>query len=366
MTNELYYLLALRQVPKVGSVQTKRLIQHFGSAEAVFQASASDLQTLDGIGPELASRIRAFQDFKRIESELRYIEREQIQVHTYRDETFPQRLRHYENAPTVLFQRGNASLNPHRSVAIVGTRAATPRGRAICESLVQALKAYHVTIVSGLAYGIDVVAHTQSVAHGIPTLGVLAHGLDRLYPTAHRNIARQMLAEGGLITEFISGTRPDRERFPSRNRIIAGLSDAVIVVETRKMGGSMITADMAFEYNKDVFAVPGRLSDELSEGCNLLIKSHRAALLQSADDIAYIMGWQKQDEQSAAIQRQLFVELSDEERKVIAQLREQDMTTDALAVLLACTTSQVAALMLGLEFKGLVRPLPGSRFTLVR
>ncbi|MGB0862075.1 MAG: DNA-processing protein DprA [Saprospiraceae bacterium] len=364
---DLLHLMALTKVKLVGSVHAKTLLTHFGNAADVFKASQSELKVIPNIGEKIASNIRRFNAFSDAEKELKFIEKNKIKVHTYFDESYPHRLKHYNDAPIILYQKGEIDLNFPRAVAIVGTRKATERGKDFCKKLVKELKEYDIIVNSGLAYGIDYTAHKQSVESNIPTIGVLAHGLDRIYPATHQGLATKMLANGGLVTEFPSETNPDRQNFPSRNRIIAGMSDAVIVVETKITGGSMITAHIANNYNKDVFAVPGRLQDEHSKGCNHLIKTHKAALIESAEDIGYIMRWDKKDESAAQIQRQIFVDLTPEESQIVNLLRtKENIGTDKLSFDLQKSTSQIAVLMLGLEFKGVVKPLPGSRFALVR
>lgn len=359
--------MAIQKVPLVGPKTVRELMAHCGSAEAIFKTKKEKLLKIPNVGLKVAENIAAFKDFSTLEKEWAFAEKNDIRVLSYLDKNYPQRLKHFDESPVVLYAKGNANLNPNRTVGIVGTRKATAKGRAICEALVEGLQEYGVTVMSGLAYGIDVTAHRKCVDLGVPTVGVLAHGLDRIYPHAHQSVAKAMLEEGGLITEFSSGTTPDRQNFPSRNRIIAGMSDALIVVETKVSGGSVITANKANEYNKDVFAVPGRLNDEFSQGCNRLIKIHKAALLESAADIGYIMRWEKQDEETAAIQRNLFVDLSEEEEKIVAILRQsEEIGIDKLSFDLKMTTGRLAGLMLEMEFKGLVRPMPGSRYVLVK
>jgi DNA processing protein len=251
-------------------------------------------------------------------------------------------------------------------VGVVGTRNATEYGRNFTGKLVEELGQMGAVIVSGLAYGIDIAAHKSCVSGGVPTIGVLAHGLDRIYPKVHSQTARKMVENGGLITEHISGADPDRENFPKRNRIIAGLCDAIVVVEAAKKGGALITADIANSYNRDVFALPGRISDSQSEGCNMLIKSNRAALIQSAADIRYIMGWDDEKVQKIPLQKQLFVELNDDEKKIVDILTNSGKTAiDFIASETAMPPSKVSSLLLNLEFSGVVRCLPGKMFELL-
>ncbi len=365
--NDLLYLMALEQVLLVGPTKAKELIAHCGTAEQVFKTKKSDLIRIPNIGLIGAENILRFKDFKKAEKELKFIENNDIQVFTYLDKDYPYRLKQQSDSPLILYKKGNADLNPKRAVAIVGTRKATVRGKMICEELVNGLKEYDVTIVSGLAFGVDVTAHRKCLDEEIPTIGVLAHGLDRLYPSQHRSTAKKMLHQGGLVTEYRSETNPDRQNFPSRNRIIAGMCDAVIVVETKRTGGSIITAKIANEYNRDVFAVPGRLEDEYSTGCNWLIKIHKAALIESAADIGYIMRWEKTNEQKIGVRRNIFVDLNEDEQRIVELLRtEETVSSDKITRQLKMSIGQLAGLMLEMEFKGIVKPLPGSRFSLVR
>ncbi len=362
MNDELLYRIALTQIPLIGAVTAKNLLSYCGSAEAVFRASRAQLMKVPGVGAQLADRISRYGSIEAAEREWAYIEQHDIRVLCHTDHDYPRRLRQLHDGPFLLYYKGNADLNAARIVAIVGTRKPTPYGQNFCAQLVADLAAYDVLVVSGLAYGIDVVAHRKCLEVGIPTVGVLAHGLDRIYPPAHQSVAQKMVHYGGLLSEYPSGTRPERERFPIRNRIVAGMADAVVVVETARRGGSLITAQLAEGYNRDVFAVPGRIDDKHAQGCNYLIKTHRAALIESATDIAYIMNWQERSTHEG-IQRQLFVSLSEEEQRVLAQLdTHAPLPVDVLSWRLNLSGSQLAALLLELEFKGLIRTLPGKRY----
>jgi DNA processing protein len=281
------------------------------------------------------------------------------------DKTYPKRLSHYPDAPLLVYYKGNADLEHPRIVGIVGTRKPTDRGKAICEEIVEGLKDYGALIISGLAYGIDVAAHKKALELGMPTIGCLGHGLQMVYPSTHRKVAAGMTGHGGLLTEFSSNQKPDAPHFPMRNRVIAGMCDALIVVETARRGGSMITAEFANAYNKDVFAVPGRVKDAQSQGCNLLIKSHRAQLLDTPEDIAYIMRWEKEHAKHPA-QRQLFVELNPQEQSIVDCLRGKESEgIDALSYGTGFSQSQLANLLLGLEFNGVLKSLPGKRYMLL-
>lgn len=358
------YRIALRNIPHIGNISVKNLISHFGTAKDVLAASMRDLQTVPQVGPKIARCIAKEADYKRAEQELRFIEREGLQAVFYLDENYPQRLRHYPDSPAMLFYKGTADWNAPRIVAIVGTRRPSERGKLTTAQLVEELQPYEPLILSGLAYGVDAAAHKTALEMGLDTIGVLAHGLDRVYPTAHLGLARKMTQQGGLLTEYPSETEPEREHFPSRNRIIAGLCDALIVIETGVTGGSMISANLANDYQKDVFAVPGRPTDSHSAGCNLLIKSHRAALLESIEDLTYVLRW---DEEQPAIQTSLFESLSGPEQQLLDLLsRSEQRHFDELFFKMKLGNGQLATLLLQLEFKGLIKPLPGRFYLRVR
>ncbi|MFK7808263.1 MAG: DNA-processing protein DprA [Saprospiraceae bacterium] len=362
MTDEIRYYLGLTRIPKVGAVTAKNLVSYCGGAEAVFKATKRQLLSIPGIGDSIANQISNQKVLKEAEEEMKIAEKNGVQLFTYQSDQYPQRLKNYPDSPVVLQYKGSADLNANRIVAIVGTRKPTDYGRTICEKLVEDLKKYNVVIVSGLAYGIDVTAHKKCVDLDIPTIGVLGSGLDVVYPSLHRKIANQMIENGGLLSEFTHGTAPDREHFPMRNRVVAGMCDALIVVETKRRGGSMITANLANDYNKDVFAFPGRNNDEFSEGCNLLIKSHKAALLDGAKDLAYVMRWES-DAKTKEVQRSLFIELDKDEQELFTLIKANPkIAIDQMTMNLCKTSSEMAALLLKLEFKGLIKSLPGKRY----
>jgi len=291
MNKELIHQVALTLVPQIGAIHAKLLVQHFGSAGAVFSARKKELEQLEGIGSVRAKYIREFRDFSSAETETLFIEKYKITPLFITDPDYPQRLLNCYDSPVLLYYRGNANLNHARIVSIVGTRNNSEYGRSACEELVEELGREDLLIVSGLAFGIDTIAHKASLKYNLPTVGVMAHGLDMIYPTQNKTMARQMTANGGLLTEFTSTTVPDKQNFPKRNRIVAGICDALVVVESGKKGGSLITAELANSYNKDVFAFPGRSRDLKSEGCNYLIKSNKAILICSAQDLKENMGW---------------------------------------------------------------------------
>lgn len=365
MKNDLLYKIAITKVPKVGPITTKNLVSYCGGAQAVFEARPKELLKIPGIGKMVLENLRHPNIFEEAEKELEFIEKNDVQCLFYTDEKYPQRLKHFNDSPALLYFKGNAELNHHRIISIIGTRKPSPHGKTICEELVEELATYNVLIISGLAYGIDVTAHKKSVSLNIPTVGVLGHGLNMMYPAEHQRVAQSMIDNGGILTEYTHRKGPDREHFPMRNRIVAGMCDALIVVETKQKGGSMITADLANGYNKDVFAIPGRARDKKFGGCNLLIKNHKALLIESADDVVNIMRWE-QVEKSKNIQKQLFVELSDQEKSVIDILKnENEVSIDKLSYASKLQPSIISSLLLELEFKGLVKTLPGKRYMLL-
>lgn len=363
--SDLLYQIGLTQVEGIGPVTARHLVAYCGSARAVFEARKKELLQIPGIGELTASNILEQDVLEQAERELEFIERHQIHAYFYLDKTYPDRLKNYPDAPIMLYYQGSAGLDHPRTVAVVGTRKPSPHGLKACETLINGLQAYDVQVISGLAFGIDICAHKACLEAGIDTIGVLGHGLGRIYPAQHRLTAEQMRHQGGLLTEYTSSTQPEREHFPMRNRIVAALCDALVVVETAAKGGSMITANLANDYNKDVFAFPGRNTDPHSQGCNLLIKSHRAALIETAEDLAYVMRWEELDTQKAT-QTQLFVELTEDEKLIVNLLREHEgINIDRLSFATRLKGSTLANLLLNLECKGMIKTLPGKRYTLI-
>ncbi|RYG08220.1 MAG: DNA-protecting protein DprA, partial [Chitinophagaceae bacterium] len=283
--------IALTLIKGVGSMLSKNLLLHFGDAEAVFKASFAQLMKVDGIGEKTAKSILHTDAVTLAEKEIEFLEKHQIKLLFYTDEGYPKRLKNCYDAPILLYYKGTSDLNHPRVISIVGTRNATSYGKTLCKQLTEMLKPYDVLIVSGLAHGIDAAAHKECVQAEVPTVGVLGHGLDRIYPAVHRELAAKMIKNGGLLTEFLPGSNPDRENFPKRNRIIAGMADVTVVIEASIKGGALITAEIANSYNRDVYAFPGRVSDEFSEGCNFLIKTNRAGLINHPKDLIYYLGW---------------------------------------------------------------------------
>lgn len=356
------HLIALSLLPGVGPVLARQLLVHAGNAEAVFRLKARDLKCIPGIGAERARMILRSDTLECAVKELEFIRKNNIRICSFQEKDYPRRLRQCADAPVLLYSLGEFDVNPSRTLAIVGTRYLTPRSREWLESFVEELIPWHVHIISGLAYGTDAVAHRSAVRYGIPTVGVLAHGLDRLYPSEHRSLSQQMLMNGGLLTEYPSRTRPMRDNFPARNRIVAGLCDAVLVVESAERGGALITAEFANEYNRDVFAVPGRPEDHYSRGCNGLIRSHKAYLIESAQQLADAMNWQTATAPKS-VQLHVFPQLSDSQQQIVEALRAAGrQQLDELAWRLKMPVSRLSGLLLELEFQGLVRAQPGKCF----
>lgn len=363
MKNSLLYKIALTQIQGVGDINAKKLLAYCGSAEAVFKEKKQSLMKVPGVGEYFANCVRAFTDFERCEREIDFIESNGVTPLFFTDNAYPKRLKNCEDGPLLLYYKGNVDLNAKKILSIVGTRKATEYGKATTEAIVKHFKGTDVLIVSGLAYGIDIAAHRSALCNGLNTVGVVAHGLDKMYPATHKNVSEKMLNQGGLLCDFISGTNPDRENFPKRNRIIAGMADATLVVEAAITGGALITAEIANSYNRDVFAVPGRIDATYSEGCNRFIAANKAMLITSGADIEQIMSWEVEDKKTM-VQKQLFVELSVEEEQIVNCIQQKGGTLpmDDITVSLNFPSSKVASLLLTLELKGMIKPLPGKRF----
>jgi DNA processing protein len=366
MCKDLLYQLALTQIPHIGCVHAKLLIEQFHTAEAIFKASVWELEKMEGIGTVRARSIKNFKQFQQAEKEIAFIEKYHIMPLFLTDAAYPQRLLHCYDSPTLLFSRGQANLNASRVVAIIGTRSNTAYGRQFTEKLVQHLAAWDVLVVSGLAFGIDAIAHKCAIQNKLPTVGVLAHGLHSMYPAQHAQLARDMVKEGGgLLTEFGHQVMADKHNFPTRNRIVAGISDAIVVIETGEKGGSMITAELANGYNKDVFAVPGRTTDVKSAGCNQLIRNNKAMLLTDAEQLAGVMGWSDPTRPVIVPQKELFIELNAPEKALVQLMQEkEEVHIDELHLRSGLSHSTVAAAMLQLELQNMVSSLPGRMYRL--
>lgn len=360
--------LALHFIPGIGNYTVKQLISYSGSAENVFKLPKAKLLKIPGIGPATAGSIINHRPFERAEEELKLAEKHETRLLLYSDKDFPAKLKHINDAPSLLYYRGSADLNNKKTVAIVGTRNATRYGKEFTEKLVEGLEKHGALVVSGLAYGIDIQAHKSALKHQLPTIGVMASGIDFIYPALHKETARSMVENnGGLLTECSFGSKPEPPKFPARNRIIAGMADATIVVEAAKKGGALITAEIAGSYNRDVFALPGEINSPFSEGCNNLIKTNKAHLLTCVEDLEYIMNWEPEVPGQVSKQPEYDTTLLDEEEKLVfAQLQQHHapVLLDNLSWQTQLPVGRLASILLNLEFKGLVSSLPGKSYKL--
>lgn len=365
--NILIERLALTFIKDIGPRRAKALLSYFGEIKDIFKASLKDLMRAEGLGEHLARGLKSEIDsaFKRSEEELLFIEKNNIKLLWHEDEEYPSRLRQCIDAPILLFYDGKADLNSEKTVAVIGTRKYTDYGQRICDDFVASLTdQQNMLIVSGLAHGIDTMAHKNALKHNLPTVGVLGHGLDRIYPATNRQLAKEMTVAGGLLTEFPSGTIADRTNFPMRNRIVAGISDVTVVVESDITGGALITARIASSYNRDVAAFPGRVHDSKSSGCNELIRTNIASMITNANDLLTLMGWEK-SKKPKAMQKQLFIDLTADERTIIDILQTKDMVhADELFHKAGLPNSLLAATLLQLEMQDLVKALPGKYYRL--
>ena len=359
--------IALTKIKGIGPKLGRNLLAYCGSVEAIFTTPKKQLLTIPGIGAAIAENIISKSFLAEAEEEYNFIEKHHIELLWIEDKQYPWRLKQCEDAPIVLYYKGNASLNPPRAVSIVGTRNATSYGKKICEDFIEQMKEMDIQIISGLAYGIDALSHRHALKNNIPTIGVLGHGLDRIYPSTHRELASNMLQQGGLLTEFPSKTNPDRQNFPMRNRIIAGIADVTIVVEAAFRGGALITAEIANTYNRDVCAFPGAIDQEYSAGCNYLIKTNRAHLIRHTDDLCYLMNWKKEIKGPAEKQLVLLPkDLTKDEDKIYKFLQEHEQTSiDQISIHCDWPQSKLAILLLEMEMKGYLLSMPGKTFKLI-
>jgi DNA processing protein len=365
--DELSYQIGLTLIEGIGDVNAKNLLAYCGSAKEVFRQKKAQLLKVPGIGEYLARSIARNKDvLKRAEQEVRFIQKYKITPLFFSESSYPSRLKYCSDSPVMLYYKGNADLNKEKIIGIVGTRRPSDYGKEKTQEIVRDLKDSGALIVSGLAYGVDVLAHKVAVDHGLETVGVLAHGLDRIYPQTHDRIAKKMLEQGGLLTDFMSGTNPDAVNFPKRNRIVAGLCDALVVIESKRQGGSLITATIANSYNKDVFALPGRAGEPLAEGCNGLIKQNRATLIESAADLLYAMQWDETEKKQAINQTKLQINLSDEEKLILQAFSARpELHIDEICYEGRMPVSKVAALLLQMEFSGLIKSKPGKMYQVI-
>lgn len=353
--------IALTLLPNFGPRKIRTILQHFDVKE-FFRVSKIRFKEVPGIGEKSIYDLDRDDALRKAEQYLYFLERNQIEVEFYQSNDFPYRLNQCDDAPIVLFKRGVMDYNQSKVISIVGTRNATNYGKRCIDEFLEGIKDQNVLVVSGLAYGIDVYAHQKCVELGIQTIGVLGHGLDRIYPAVHKNIAEKMLLNGGVISEFLPGTLPDREHFPMRNRVVAGMCDATIVIESGLKGGSMITAELANDYSRDVFAFPGNVESEYSKGCNLLIKNQKAHLISNSADFVKWMNWDSNIDK-VSIQQSLFPNLTDEEQFIIKIIREKkEISLDVLSIKSEMNSGKLSGLLLKLELEGIVQQMPGMRY----
>ncbi|MFT5646068.1 MAG: DNA processing protein [Aureispira sp.] len=359
---DLFYLLALQRVEGVGDIIAKKLLTHCGSAEAVFKTKTTQLAAIDGVGSMLLRSLKDKSIFQKANLELEFIKSNDFNAISFQDKKYPDRLRHCIDGPLLLFTSGNIDLKNRKIISIVGTRQITSYGTEFCRKLIEDLAPLDPIIVSGFAYGVDIVAHQLAMEQKLQTIGVLAHGLNQIYPKTHKKYVAKVEENGGFMTEFWSSSNPDKENFVRRNRIVAGMSEATIVIESADRGGSLITANIANDYNRDVFAVPGRVTDKYSQGCNNLIKTQKANVLTSAADLVYILNWDIQKD-TKPVQKQLFVTLEDDEQKVYDYLLKTGKELmDIIALRCDFPIYKISGMLLNMELKGVVRPLPGKLF----
>lgn len=369
MPERLKYQIGISLIKGIGPKLARNLVAYVGDEQEVFSQSINALLKIPGVGLATAKAIKSADVLERAEREVEFIQKHNIQTHYFTSDTYPHRLSFCDDAPIMLFTKGNVSLDKKKVLGIVGTRQASEDARINCERLVEGLaeKYPDVCIISGLAYGIDICAHRAALKFGLSTCGVMAHGLDRIYPSLHRNIAKEMLDNGGLITEFLSETNPDKPNFVKRNRIVAGLVDALVMVESGIKGGAIITSRIAESYNRDVLTFPGNCNEELSKGGNYLIKKSIAALIEDVEDLEYALGWESSGAVVAS-QSSLFHSFDTREEELLYNLilENKELTANELAVRSSLPVSKVSASMLSLEFSGLIKCLPGNAFRLIK
>lgn len=367
MSDEQIYRVALGLTAGVGDKLVKILISYCGSASNVFKTSRGKLLKIPGVGPKTADALLSKNTMAEAEQECQNIIKQGVNLLFFTDKAYPQRLKTIDDAPSLLYYKGNADLNADKIVAIVGTRSATAYGKNVTEQIIEELTRFtSLLVVSGLAYGIDITAHKAALKYNMPTVGVMASGIDIVYPAGHKPIAEDMLENGGLLTEHVIGTKPDAPYFPARNRIIAGMADVLIVVEAAVKGGALITAEIANSYNKDVFAVPGNIGSTYSEGCNQLIRAHKANIFTNVNDLEYIMNWEKGPASPKKASVLDISSLSAEEKQIVDLLRQtKDMIMDDISWKTQIPVGHLASMLLNLELQGFVKALPGKKFTLL-
>ncbi len=359
---DLRHLLALHRTKGIGDIVAKKLIVHCGSAKEVLETSKTTLQKINGIGSHTLRHLQDQKYLQQADEELNWAAKNNVQIVSFFDNNYPENLKHCIDSPIVLFTIGDQQIKDRKCISIVGTRNITSYGREMCEALIDKLKPYNPIIISGFAYGVDICAHRAAISNNLQTIGVLAHGFDQIYPKIHKQFMVPIEKNGGFITEFWKGDQPLREHFLKRNRIIAGLSQATIIIESASKGGSLVTADIANSYNRDIFAFPGRTSDQFSKGCNELIKNHKAAIITSADDLIKTLNWDHQ-KTPPTIQKQLFIDLNPQEQQIYDYLLKQGKTIlDAIALANGFTIQKTVSILFNLELQSVVRPLPGKQY----
>ncbi|SHH08170.1 DNA-processing protein DprA [Flagellimonas flava] len=360
---EIIACLRLQAVPNIGDLTAKKLIAYCGCPTAVFQDKKSHLLKIEGIGKYTLKGLfdKVYQD--EAEEEWQYISSNDVALSYFMDDGYPEMLKHCLDGPIVLFQRGNIDLKGKKLISVVGTRNITSQGRLFCENFIEEITPLNPVIISGFAYGVDITIQRMAMEAGLQTIGCLAHGLNQIYPKSHKKYAQSVELNGGFCTEFWSSSQPDRENFLKRNRIIAGMSQATVVIESAEKGGSLITANLAHDYNREVFALPGRHTDKFSAGCNNLIKQQKAQLLTSAADLVYMLNWKLQQEPKRPVQRELFVQLDETEKSIYSYLQlNGKQLLDVVALDCKLPVHLVSSVLLGMEMKGVIRPLPGKLF----
>lgn len=369
MTDKRIYQIGLTMINGVGDILARHLLEALGDVEAIFTEKRHLLENITGIGPAISAEIQKADVLQQAETELAFAEKNKIDCHFFTDDSYPMRLRQCEDAPVLFYSKGNINLDVPRVISIVGTRNATNYGKELTEALLRELAVHfpNLLVISGLAYGIDICAHRSALQNGMPTVGVLAHGLDRIYPAVHRNTAVEMLQQGGLVTDFPSGTNPDKQNFVKRNRIVAGLSEATIVIESSEKGGSLITADIAFSYGRDVYSFPGRVKDEQSKGCNKIIRENKAGLITCAADLIASLRWET-DEKPATSPQQASLCFEDENNHpIVALLKEKkDLHINQIAISLNMPVRELSAQLFELEMNGEIKTMPGGMYKLIK
>ena len=363
---ELHYILALQRAKGIGDINAKKLIAHCGSAKNVLNEKRFILEKINGIGTFTIKHLFDKENLIDAEKELEYLKKNNIESYYFKNDNYPEKLKHCIDAPILLFKDGDFDFLNKPIISVVGTRKITSYGRDFCEKLIEDLKVYNPIIVSGFAYGVDICAHKAALKNNLQTIGVLAHGFEEIYPKSHKKYVSEINKNGGFLTDFWHNDKLVRENFLKRNRIVAGISEATVIIESAEKGGSLVTADIANSYNRDVFAVPGRSTDNMSKGCNALIKRNQAAILTSANDLIEMLNWNLEIKQEKVIQKQLFIELDTTEQLVYDFLLESGKEIlDTIAINCKLPIHKISTVLFNLEMKGVVKPLPGKLFEII-